>query len=234
VAAACLRTSAKTADKTLDSTTNEDVNLAKIKGSTAEVPYWNSYAKDDGLSYVAQCKFSNLSDASFGKDLQPSWLNWLPVGNLKPLLTVMPVGFYNAGHTSPNPVQLTIVLSDKVQWTFSSGQKIVFSPGQLFLEEEHLAEVGHETENVGDTPAVVLVMAATEITDSYVRDQHQPCRFPQAYCWLLDSSAGGCPKPTRSRHARRNRVLLKSLEISFAEAALYISNGCGCASHEHV
>lgn len=186
----------KTADKTPDSTTNEDVKLAKIKGSTAEVPYWNSYVKDDGLSYVAQCKFSNFSDASFGKGLQPNWLNWLPVGNLKPLLTVMPVGFYNAGHTSPNPVQLTIVLSGKVQWTFSSGQKIVFSPGQLFLEEEHLAKVGHETENVGDTPAVVLVMAATEITDSFVRDQHQPCRFPQAiagYWTALQEAAPNQP-----------------------------------------
>ena len=168
-------------------------NIASIEGDAAEVPYWNSYVKEDGVSHTARCTFSLPRTSSGAFDFtsggsMSNFADMLPLGNLKPMLTVMPVGYHSDGHTSPNPVQLTIVLSGKVRWVFSSGEEMVLSAGDLFLEEEHFAKVGHSTENVGDTPATVLVQIAKDIPKEFLLDQHQPCQFPEAIARYWNST----------------------------------------------
>jgi hypothetical protein len=173
-------------------TPHDGNGIPTVEGNTAGVPYWNSYVKEDGLSYIAQCKFSNFTLAAFGPGIKPNFMDWLPVGSLEPLLTVMPIGFNNSGHTAPNPVQLTVILSGKVQWTWSGGQKSVLTTGEMMLEEEHLAKEGHVTTNIGDAPASVLVMMATDIPVEFLHDQHQPCRFEEAIArWNTRQAALG-------------------------------------------
>jgi hypothetical protein len=69
------------------------------------------------------------------------------------------------------------VLSGKVEWELSGNQSRVFAPGELYIEEDHLAKnvsgkFGHITRNVGDTPAVFMMLQTT--LDATVE---QPCRF---------------------------------------------------------
>merc|ERR1712046_3861 len=124
----------------------------KVAPIAPNLKYWHSYVAADGLVYFAQCNYSNFSTSSIGPGVVPSWHETLPLGEgLKPLVAQFPVGHEAPWHVDPK-VQLIQVLSGKMEWELSGGQKHMFLPGELYMEEDHLADnttgkLGHVTRN---------------------------------------------------------------------------------------
>lgn len=151
-----------------------------VGGSSPNPPtlgYWHSYVAADGKAYFAQCKFTNFSTSSIGPGVVPSWHETLDLGALGAKVAVFPVGHVAPWHVDP-VVQMIQVLSGSVQWELSGeNQTKVFAPGDLYIEEDHLAKnvsgrYGHVTSNVGDTPAVFLMLQS-----ALAPTAEQPCRF---------------------------------------------------------
>jgi len=150
---------------------------SKVAAAAPKLAYWHSYVAKDGLVYFAQCNYSNFSSSSVGPGVVPSWHEILPLGDgLVPLVSQFPIGHEAPWHVDPK-VQLIQVLSGKMEWELSGGQKHIFLPGELYMEEDHLADnttgkLGHVTRNVGDTEAAFL-MLQTRLTPT----REKPCRF---------------------------------------------------------
>ena len=146
-------------------------------GAPPTLGYWHSYVAADGKAYFAQCKFTNFSTSSIGPGVVPSWHETLDLGALGAKVAVFPVGHVAPWHVDP-VVQMIQVLSGSVQWELSGeNQTKVFAPGDLYIEEDHLAKnvsgrYGHVTRNVGDTPAVFLMLQS-----ALTPTAEQPCRF---------------------------------------------------------
>lgn len=139
--------------------------------------YWHSYVAADGQAYFASCNFSNFSTSSIGPGVVPSWHETLGLGALSAKVAVFPVGHVAPWHVDP-VVQMIQVLSGSVQWELSgTNQTQIFGPGDLYVEEDHLARnvsgrYGHVTRNVGDDPAVFMMLQTT-----LSPTVEQPCRF---------------------------------------------------------
>ena len=139
--------------------------------------YWHSYVAADGQAYFASCNFSNFSTSSIGPGVVPSWHETLGLGALSAKVAVFPVGHVAPWHVDP-VVQMIQVLSGSVQWELSgTNQTQIFGPGDLYVEEDHLARnvsgrYGHVTRNVGDDPAVFMMLQTTLSPTA-----EQPCRF---------------------------------------------------------
>eukprot|EP00927_Polykrikos_kofoidii_P037312 TRINITY_DN3143_c0_g1_i4.p1 TRINITY_DN3143_c0_g1~~TRINITY_DN3143_c0_g1_i4.p1 ORF type:complete len:198 (-),score=32.32 TRINITY_DN3143_c0_g1_i4:88-609(-) len=160
------------------SVVGQDMFLVK---SSDPVPptltYWHSYVAADGLVYFAECNYRNFSEKSIGPGIEPLWLESLPLGDgVNATVTQFPVGHVAPWHVDPY-VQLIHVLQGRIGIELSGGESKTFVPGQLYLEEDHLAEnvtgkFGHVTSNVGDGVAIFLVLQ-TQLKPQ----REQPCRF---------------------------------------------------------
>lgn len=126
------------------------------------VPYWQLWTDEDGVSHQDQCHMTEFDLASIGGGADPQWKGNKTHGKMTVMTTVLPVGWTGDWHENPMP-QWIIPLSGRWSVEAMDGNRREFGAGEIsFGGDQHCKEkngrTGHRSSTVGDTPAVLMLV----------------------------------------------------------------------------
>lgn len=125
-------------------------------------PYWRLSVDAQGVSRQARQEMTRFELKSIGGGAPPQWQGKASQGEMRVMVTVLPVGWVGEWHENPKP-QWIAPLSGRWWVESMDGTRVEMGVGELsFGGDQHCREtdgrLGHRSGVAGEAPAVLLLI----------------------------------------------------------------------------